>query len=378
MAMTKMFGPLDGKPVPHNTGLVSWLFGRSKAGQEDRDREPMSSSERFRLRHSGQIGQICDFLAQAGLDPIPDHFELAWLYVAGSSSIQRLQIDTHLLEFGKIDPVDATKLLDQIRTSISEREFNHMVEEAKQRISEAQATTEQSSRDAATFGASLGVSLTDLDDPEKSKASIVRLQKMTAQMIERAARAEAQLQERSKTMGHLRSRLAQSQKLALSDALTDLPNRRAFDVNLKESIELARSARQPLSIGFCDIDKFKLINDTHGHPTGDRVIRLVAEILKNVAGPKIHVARHGGEEFALIFANTQAEAAAELLDDARIRLSERNLVARDTEVPIGHISFSGGVAELRSGENSSALLMRADTALYRAKEAGRDRVLIAV
>jgi diguanylate cyclase len=375
--MTKHQKNFSGEPVEPGSSFVNWLFGRNRDEKSSGDRGSMSSGDRFRMRHGGLIEQICDFLADAGLDPIPDHYELAWLYIAGGSSIQRLRIDTHLLEFGRIDAVDAAKLLDEIRTSISEREFSTMVEEAKERIGQARATTEQSSRDAASFGANLGVSLTDLSDPEKSKSAVVRLQKLTAQMIERAAKAEAALQERSKTLGQLRSRLVQSQKMALSDALTDLPNRRAFDINLKEAMELARKNRQPLSIGFCDIDHFKAVNDTHGHATGDRVIRFVADALRKVVGPKIHVARHGGEEFALIFANLDAESAAELLDQARDTLAEKNLLARDTQAEIGHVSFSGGVAELRSGENSSGLLMRADNALYRAKEGGRNRVLIA-
>jgi diguanylate cyclase len=375
--MSRFIGTLEGEPVAPNAKFVDWLFGRHKGAEKPDGREAMSAHDRFRMRHGQLVDQICDFLTDAGLDPIPDHYELAWLYTAGSSSVQRLQIDTHLLEFGRIDPADATRLLDEIRTSISEREFSTMVEEAKERIGEARATTEQSSRDAANFGANLGISLTDLADPEKSESAVVRLQKLTAEMMERTARAEAALKERSKIMGHLRSRLVQSQKMALSDALTDLPNRRAFDINLKEMVELARSKQQPLSVGFCDIDHFKAVNDRHGHATGDRVIRLVADALRKVVSPSVHVARHGGEEFALIFANQDAEFAAGLLDRARESLGERNLLARDTQAEIGTISFSGGVAELRSGENMAALLMRADAALYRAKESGRNRILIA-
>jgi diguanylate cyclase len=373
--MSAFFAKIEGAPAAPK--LVAWLFGRGKPLALAREREQMPAAERFRVRHAGLIEQICNFLADAGLDPIPDHYELAWLYIAGSSGIQRMQIDAHLEQHGRIDPVDATRLLDEIRTSISERELSAMVNEAKERIGEARATTEQSSRDAAIFGVNLGISLADLDDPEKSKESIVRLQKMTTQMMERTAKAEAELKARSKTMGQLRSRLAQSQKLALSDPLTDLPNRRAFDIDLKDAVELARSKRQPLSVGFCDIDQFKAINDTHGHATGDRVIRLVGDTLRKIVGPSVHVARHGGEEFALIFPDCDGQKAAELLDWARQCLTERNLIARDTRAAIGKVSFSGGVAELRSGENLSAMLMRADSALYRAKDSGRNLVLIA-
>lgn len=377
--MTMLHGNFEGQAAPHNPGLFEWLFGQRKHAPDKQanDRDNLSVVERFRVRHLPLIEQVCKFLANAGLDPIPDHYELGWLYVAGTSGMQRLKIETHLLEYGRIDPVDAVKLLDDIRATMSERALSDMIEEAKHKIGEARATTEQSSRDAASFGINLGISLSDLGDPEKSKTAIVKLQKITAQMMERTARAEAELKNRAKTMGQLRSRLVQSQKLALSDPLTDLPNRRAFDINIKETIELARSKRQPLSIGFCDIDHFKSINDAHGHATGDRVIRYVADTLKKVVGQSIHVARHGGEEFALIFPDKTAEKTADILDNARLALNDRTLYARNTSAEIGHISFSGGVAELRCGENVSALLMRADNALYRAKETGRNKILIA-
>jgi diguanylate cyclase len=374
--MTIHHAQFDGAPVASGPRFLEWLFGRRKEA-ETRSRDAMTAAERFRMRHGEMLDRICDFLADAGLDPIPDHYELAWLYTAAASSIQRLPIESHLLEYGRIDPVDAARLLDEIRCTISERELSQMVDDAKTRIGEARATTEQSSRDAASFSANLGISLADLEDPQRSAAAIGQLQKLTQQMIQRTALAEARLRERSKAMGQLRSRLAQSQKMALSDSLTDLPNRRAFDINLKESVERARALHLPLSVGFCDIDHFKAINDTHGHATGDRVIRLVADALNKVVGPKVHVARHGGEEFALIFTATEAEAAARLLDKARASLVDRNLVARDSGAEIGHISFSGGVAELRSGETLSAVMMRADNALYRAKENGRNRIDVA-
>ena len=147
----------------------------------------MSVVERFRVRHLPLIEQVCEFLANAGLDPIPDHYELGWLYVAGTSGMQRLKIETHLLEYGRIDPVDAVKLLDDIRATMSERALSDMIEEAKHKIGEARATTEQSSRDAASFGINLGISLSDLGDPEKSNSAAYSLSPLESGPSPRAA-----------------------------------------------------------------------------------------------------------------------------------------------------------------------------------------------
>lgn len=103
--MTMLHGNFEGQAAPHNPGLFEWLFGQRKHAPDKQanDRDNLSVVERFRVRHLPLIEQVCEFLANAGLDPIPDHYELGWLYVAGTSGMQRLKIETHLLEYGRID-----------------------------------------------------------------------------------------------------------------------------------------------------------------------------------------------------------------------------------------------------------------------------------
>jgi diguanylate cyclase len=346
--------------------LLGWLLGRGEGNATpNAERGELSRHERFNMRHGQLLQQICDFLTRAGLDPIPDHYELAWLYIAGSSFSQRHMIEAHMLDHGGISSTHASELLDKLRTVISERELSQMVEAAKTDILEARATTDKSGREAADFGLALGDTAPDLGDPAKAIATVQKLQQLTANMVDRAARAEAELKSRSKAMSQLRGRLAQSQKQAMSDALTDLPNRRAFDIQLEQAIETAHSKKAPLSVAFCDIDHFKRVNDTHGHATGDRVIRHVAQILKSCAGAKAHVARHGG-----------AVLACDLLNQARARLDAKRLVARDSNQPIGEITISCGVATLQPGETTTNLLARADQALYEAKNSGRNRIIV--
>lgn len=358
-------------------GLLTWLLGRKTEPRSPGVREELSRDDRFMMRHGAMVEDICEFLARAGLDPIPDHYELAWLYLAGASSTQRHMIEAHMLEHGGISPIHASGLLDVMRNAISERELSQMVEKAKSDITEAQMTADRSGQDVANFGAALEVSAESLTNPDAAREAVNKLQILTQNMMERAAKAEAELKERSKAMSQLKSRLVQSQKQALSDALTGLPNRRAFDLQLDEAIEAAHETKQPLSVAFCDIDHFKKVNDTHGHAIGDRVIKHVAQVLKNCAGAKAHVARHGGEEYALLFENMNASLACDLLNSARARLDAKRLVAKDTNLTIGEVTISCGVATLQIGETGASMLSRADQALYEAKNTGRNRICIA-
>jgi diguanylate cyclase len=170
--------------------------------------------------------------------------------------------------------------------------------------------------------------------------------------------------------------LADARQSAEHDQLTGLPNRRALEAALKRAVETARAADQALSVAFCDIDRFKRLNDTHGHALGDRVLRLVGDCLADGAGAGAFVGRQGGEEFVMLFEGVCLDEAAARVDAVRAELANRDFKSRTNETPIGRISFSAGVAELRADEQGDALLQRADEALYRAKNDGRNRVEI--
>jgi diguanylate cyclase len=363
--------------------FLTRIFGRKELTPVPKSqlRGGLSREDRFMLRHAALIEQIFEFLARTGLDPVPDHYELAWHYLTCASATQRMMVESHMLEHGGIEPHHACDLLDRIRTAIGERELRQMVEDARKTMTEAATLTDKTGKDAAEYGDALGQSVKILADGSSSSEAyageLKKLQQLTGEMIERTAVAEAQLKARGKAISQLKSRLAQSQKQALSDPLTNLPNRRAFDICLQTAIQHVATSGQPLSVAFCDIDFFKRINDTHGHATGDRVIHHVGEILHRTASANVHVARHGGEEFALVFEKKTALQAEEILDKVRSILSAKNMIAKDTMRPIGVVTLSAGVAQMQSGESSTALLARADHALYEAKNTGRDRVCVA-
>jgi diguanylate cyclase (GGDEF)-like protein/PAS domain S-box-containing protein len=163
---------------------------------------------------------------------------------------------------------------------------------------------------------------------------------------------------------------------ARTDALTGLPNRWEFDRRFANTFQAARENRTPLSVCICDLDRFKQVNDSHGHAAGDRVLVTFGRILREHLRRYDIPARIGGDEFVLAMPGTSAEAAAEVMERMRCELGRHTF----TEAGISfRISSSFGVAPLRDSHRSGQdLIAEADRCLYEAKEAGRNRTLVAV
>lgn len=178
---------------------------------------------------------------------------------------------------------------------------------------------------------------------------------------------EAKVAERTQELEAKNRELA---RLAVTDGLTGLINRIKLDAELAAELLRVERYNTPLSVVLLDIDHFKHINDTHGHQAGDRVLVTLAEILLNSVRETDKLGRWGGEEFLLICPDTDL-AAAQLL-------AERQRAAIETHEfsGISTCSASFGVAQYRHGDTATTLLGRADAALYRAKEGGRNRIEI--
>ncbi len=158
--------------------------------------------------------------------------------------------------------------------------------------------------------------------------------------------------------------------MAVTDELTRLPNRRAFMQEGPMLLELSRRYKWPLTLALLDIDWFKQINDTFGHATGDEVLKELGHVLSHRVRKSDLFARYGGEEFALCMPETSLEDAARFLEKLRQYLAER---------PFPHgrpVTVSIGLAQFTGGQSLEELVNNADTALYKAKEKGRNRVEI--
>lgn len=173
----------------------------------------------------------------------------------------------------------------------------------------------------------------------------------------------------------LRSLNAQLEELALTDSLTGLPNRRAFVDAARREFARSRRHHRPLVVAICDVDHFKSVNDTFGHPIGDMVLRRVAEVMRRSTRTSEMVARYGGEEFVFLIPETTLAGAVALME--RIRQTVKSEEVETGKGPV-RITASFGVALLEDADSDlDQTLRRADRALYEAKDGGRDRVVAA-
>jgi len=180
------------------------------------------------------------------------------------------------------------------------------------------------------------------------------------------------LQQSQSQIEKLRANLSESQNLGMLDAVTQLKNRHWLDANLPREVKAASENNEPLCVIMADVDHFKKINDTFGHAVGDEILRRFAEILsKNIKGRDSAV-RYGGEEFVVVLPHTQIEGADNLGEQIRGDLQNKRWMHHKTGKPIGTVTASFGIAQLRPEESHETLLERADTKLYEAKRAGRN------
>jgi len=170
----------------------------------------------------------------------------------------------------------------------------------------------------------------------------------------------------------LKAVLAQSHEISNTDVLTFLPNRRKIIVDLQEEVIRAARYNTPLSISMVDIDHFKQVNDTYGHAAGDETLRAIAARLREQIRHPDTIGRYGGEEFLIVLPNSELSAAQE--QASRLCNHIRNLQVEAIKQKLISITVSIGVAQFKYGqENWEQFLHRADTAMYAAKNSGRNR-----
>lgn len=172
----------------------------------------------------------------------------------------------------------------------------------------------------------------------------------------------------------LRKELEQVREESLTDALTGISNRKAFDTALARVFQECAEQGATCSLLLADIDHFKMFNDTFGHMVGDKVLRFVGATLKSCVKGKDIAARFGGEEFAVILPHTDITGSCALADQIRTAISSGKLKNRESGESYGRLTISIGVAQFRPEDLPNDLIQRADEALYKAKKNGRNRV----
>jgi diguanylate cyclase len=170
---------------------------------------------------------------------------------------------------------------------------------------------------------------------------------------------------------NLRQRLKEKHELAMRDPLTGLHNRLAYQERMEQEFARWKRYGQPLVLIVFDVDRFKTINDNYGHKAGDKALKLIANQLQSNLRASDFLARFGGEEFVALMPETRLKDAVGAADKLRLAVEQCQFHYQGRQVPI---TVSAGMAELREGDSIDSLFQRADSALYQAKEAGRNRV----
>ena len=196
-------------------------------------------------------------------------------------------------------------------------------------------------------------------------------------MVQYNEELEKRLDQSHSVMTELKRDMERIRKEAITDGLTGLANRKAFDEQISRLCREAEKNNDIFSLIMIDIDHFKAFNDTYGHQVGDQVLRLVAMTLVNEVKGQDMAARYGGEEFAIVLPGTNVNAAQAAAENLRKAVEKKEVMNRSTGENLGQITISLGVAQFYGNEKVEELIGRADVALYASKNKGRNQISVA-
>ncbi|MCA3253229.1 MAG: GGDEF domain-containing protein [Pseudomonadota bacterium] len=284
---------------------------------------------------------------------------------------------------GKTAPLDDEAVVRLYRDHIAPPDADDVARVGlglQQTMQRLERSASQAGDHAGEFGAQLD-SLNDLLEASSVESLAERLPgiaRATAQASASIRSLQQELAGSRREIDRLREELDRTRAETLLDPLTGVMNRRGFDRRLAEVLCGHHVEHEPPCLLMFDIDHFKRVNDQHGHMVGDLVIQGVGQILRQAATRhQSSAARCGGEEFAFLLPRANRDEALRVAQSICEQAKGMQIRQRSTGNCIGSITLSGGVAHWRTGEDAAALTARADAALYRSKQEGRDRVSVA-
>ena len=310
----------------------------------------------------------------------------------GDSWDQVLEQIADLIQSIRLQTQQEKQGIEEFLVQLGERlqEVGRQMQGSEQYYDELHEAGTQLDSDVAREMTGIGKSVssaTDLGQLQQAvqthiEAVLTRMETYRATEQERYAQAKSQiatmnerLQELEGETEELRSRVKQERNQAMVDALTGIPNRLAYEERLQQEVARWKRFATPLVLVVWDIDLFKRVNDSFGHRAGDKVLRTIARSLESGIRETDFVARYGGEEFVQLMTGSSLEECLVVTDKLRETIKNTGFHFRDQAVVI---TASCGLAEFRDGDSVEQWFERADKALYKAKQEGRNRCEVAL
>jgi diguanylate cyclase len=316
-------------------------------------------------------------MEKAGVLPTPPNFELWFTHVSGGNPELSRQIELILRKHPVMTPV----VLETLRASFAPKVDTDEVLDRADGIEQAAQTmvneVASNGKQLREYGNTLSYwsrEITQHRTMDNLVQAVATLAAETARASERNRVLEKQLSVSSARVTRLKDSMADLKRETTTDLLTGLFNRKAFNVRLRRAVSEAKADGSPVSVLMLDVDHFKRVNDTYGHQTGDLVLRLIGRLLSDSVKGRDTSARYGGEEFVVLLPGTDLKGGVALADQIRLSLDDKHLVKKRSTDEFGKITVSIGVAQVQPKDTAASLLDRADAAMYRAKQLGRNQV----
>ncbi len=311
----------------------------------------------------------------------PVSYALWYEYAAGKNAPLKESVDNALKAGEKFTEEKVAALYFQFIAEPEVADSRRMQSKLERIMAELTKKVATAGIQASDYGDSLdqyGETLKKGMDVPALDALIKSLVKATQTMHESSATLQGELESSNHAVDELRAELVRAKGEARTDPLTGIRNRRGLEDTVKQ---VEADAEGNGLIGSClimiDIDHFKRCNDTYGHLFGDKVIRIVGQVLASNVKGRDAAARVGGEEFAVFLPGTPLPGARALAEMLRVLVEKGRIKRVETGETVSNITVSLGVAAYESGESFENFMQRADRALYAAKASGRNRVSVA-
>lgn len=316
-------------------------------------------------------------MAKYGLAATPVNYAVFYEYVAEANPELKSGLDQLIQGQEEITNAEVEQLYDKYLTSVQSNRANTYSEQViglvEKMFDSAGAAGDEASRFSRTledFGEGL-----QNDSSDAIQLRIIENLIDDTRSMQTATRdLQQQLEDSKREINELRGELRSVRKESLLDPLTGLLNRKGLDEELGKLVSASDMMVDGRCLLMVDIDHFKSVNDTYGHLIGDKVIQFVALSLKKQVKGKDTVARFGGEEYAILLADTSLDGALAVAENIRSYVEKTRIKRSGSGEPIGQITVSVGVSRFRRGESAQEFVGRADEALYRSKNDGRNRV----